>query len=225
MAAAFLGAIGRPVIATVLSVADSAMTSGAAPREQPIEITTTAFEPENGISFGTTTQHVRMARTAGNVKSGDIEVLAPFAVEPGRYELRILTTVGDGRSASVYTYTAVPDFAKERLSLSGLVLSARRTPPVAPADAFAAFLPVRPTARRTFRIGDHVEAFLRIYQAVGKALSPVAIASRVVNATGVQVDGETVYYEAARFGGAHGADYTYALPIDRLEPGERSCSR
>jgi hypothetical protein len=126
----------------------------------------------------------------------------------------------DGRSASVYSYATVPDFVKERLSLSGLVLSADRTQPAAPADAFAAFLPVRPTTRRTFRVGDHVSAFLRIYQAVDKAPVPVTIASRVVDATDVRVDGETVQYDAPSFGAVHAADYTFALPIDRLEAGE-----
>jgi hypothetical protein len=218
--APFLAPDGKPTLATVLSVADPVATAGTAARTIPVDIATSVFEQENGTSFGTTRQRLTMTRTAGDVMKSAFEVLSPFAIRPGRYEVRISAGTGDQRSGSVYAYTTVPDFVKEPVSLSGLVLSADPTPPAAPSDAFAAFLPVRPTARRTFQIGDHVEAFLRVYQATGKTTLPVANTTRIVDSKDARVDGETLQVDAARFDVSHSVDYTFALPLDRLDPGE-----
>ena len=76
------------------------------------------------------------------------EVLPRLQVPPGRYEVRLGARTADARSGSVYTFVDVPEFTREALSMSGLVLAVTPSVGAAPAGAYADLLPIVPTARR-----------------------------------------------------------------------------
>jgi hypothetical protein len=78
-------------------------------------------------------------------------------------------------TGSVYTDVVVPDFVRDKVSMSGLVLT--RTPSVAVAgrEVLNSLLPIVPTTARDFAAGDDVDVFAQLYQAAKGAPSPVAI--------------------------------------------------
>ena len=169
------------------------------------------------------------------------ELLARLDLPPGRYQLRLaaesslhgiqlaptapavaLLAPGQdiaNRSGSVFCDLDVPDFAREPLSLSGLVLGV--TPQVAsgPKERLASLVPLVPTSLREFGSDDQVNAFLRVYQGGVDALAPVTLAVRILddqNATAFE-HSETLAPD--RFATGRAADWWLSVPIARLQRG------
>jgi len=147
------------------------------------------------------------------------EVLSRLVLAPGRYEIRVALDAGRDQRASVYTYVDVPDFARQPLSLSGIVLGI--SPPVgsAPADALKDLTPVVPTARRAMARTDRATAFLRVYQDAKAAVLPVTVTARLTDTAGRVVFDNVGELAADRFT-SHASDYLIELPIGRLAGGE-----
>ena len=120
----------------------------------------------------------------------------------------------------MYTYVDVPDFAREPLSLSGIVLHVDPAILSAPRDAFTNLLPVVPTARRDFARTDRALAFVRLYQNGENAVHPVDVNARIEDAAGQSVLNDAASVSSDRFGVDRSADNQVDLPIDRLQPGE-----
>ena len=104
------------------------------------------------------------------------------------------------------------------MSLSGLILSAKLSPPAA-RDTFTDLWPVAPTARRTFRTSDRVTAFLRVYQGGAHALMPATITTRLIDSRNAQVGGAVRNLEVTDFAKARLFDDQFDLPV-RLLQGE-----
>jgi hypothetical protein len=146
-----------------------------------------------------------------------IELLAKLPVAPGRYDIRLGVGVGEKESSGVYVPVEIPEFSKDDLSVSGLVLS--ETPPRGlPRGALVDLAPVVPTTRRTFTNTDRVSAFVRAYQK-GDGPAPVASVS-VVDAAGTSVMSGTAPLTTTLFGKLRAADCSFELPLSRLAPGE-----
>lgn len=154
-------------------------------------------------------------------KEAKFEVLARMDLKPGRYQLRLgVHSAALGKSGSLYHDVDVPDFAKEAVSLSGVVLTA--TPPVTSAsmarDKLATLLPVSPTTQREF-LAHQATAFVRVYQGGKASPAPVTVSVSIVDSRDVRVFGATETLGAERFGNARAADYRFELPFGRLKPG------
>lgn len=178
------------------------------------------FVPETGKASGSWRQRLNVVWNASDVSFGLYEVMSRLPVTPGRYELRLGVKTGEDRTASVYTYVDVPDFAREPLSLSGIVLSAIPSPKLAPKGAFADLMPVAPTARRSFRTSDRVTVFLRVYQGGSHALAPATITTRVIDSTNAQLGDGFMKVGPASFTKARSYDYRFELPVRDLSRGE-----
>jgi VWFA-related protein len=151
---------------------------------------------------------------------GSPEVGTGLNLGPGRYEVRVAMTRGDRDGAgSVFASVTVPDYAREALSLSGVVIEAAAAGAVMPSP-LAAQLPARPTARRTFSPGETVAASLRVYQKRAKTIAPARVLTRIVDAQGREVFAAERVLEPSLFEDRRQADYRVELPLDRLEPGE-----
>ena len=149
------------------------------------------------------------------------EILSKLPLDPGRYEIRIAASDrASGRTGSIFTSIDVPDFGKAALSLSGVVLDARRGPIVAPEDALRDVVPNVPTARRELDRSDRATAFLRLYQGGQGVLRPVTLMTRIQNSTGTVVHETTRSLSADDFAKGRSADYTFDIPLDALAPGE-----
>ena len=90
------------------------------------------------------------------------DLAAHLPLAPGRYIVQVEAKSED-RAGGVAVDVDVPDFAKDLLSASGLIL--QRRPPAAFADqALAGLVPFMPTTVRQFHADDDVAVFVRIYQ-------------------------------------------------------------
>jgi VWFA-related protein len=205
-------------VAIVLGVRQPIAPAGAA-RSGSVKVLAAAFD-RNGRSVQSETQTVGVTWHPDATGSMAYEVLSRLSLRPGRYEVRVALDGATGGRASVYTYVDVPDFSQQPLSLSGIVLGASPTVPSAPQDAFLNLLPFVPTARRQFVRTDRVTAFLRVYQEAGKPARPVAVATRLVDATDRVLTNAVAPLAADRFTGDRGADYRVDIPLDQLGSGE-----
>ena len=188
----------------------------ATARTERVRVVTTAYDPETGRSVGS--QHheldLRWSATPG---AGRFEVLSLLPLKPGRYEIRAGIETGAGRTGSVYTHVEVPDFRKDALSLSGLILSVTPSARAAPPDALKGVMPHTPTAQRVFRRTDRLTAWLRLHRAKDAAGT---ITTRLTNAANEIVAELTEVIETSRGGDEHTADHTIDVPVEDLTPGE-----
>ena len=179
-------------------------------------------------AFGVEGKHVASKRLLATVTIraaasglGEYEVLSRVDLKPGRYQLRIAANVGSlMTSGSLYYDVEVPDFSKDGVSLSGLVLSATPSGEVAPRDALTAVMPVVPTTRRTFVPTDRVHAFVRVYQGGQEPLSTVPLRVHVLDPKGAPVTDSRQMLAPAQFVKNRAADVLVPVPVDRLAAGE-----
>jgi hypothetical protein len=155
---------------------------------------------------------------ASTERAYDFLSLQPL--KPGRYNLRFaLQNSAAQPVGSVYTDVTVPDFAKEPLSLSGLVVSASPAPVAAPKEALARVLPVVPTTKREFATSDRVSAFLRIFQGGRNALEPVTIHVHIDDEPGHVISSADAAIAASQFAASRSADWLAPIAITTLPPG------
>ena len=157
---------------------------------------------------------------AGCVREDAVRIVSRLSLKPGRYEVRLALDAAPNQRASVYTYVDVPNFDKEPLSLSGLVLDATPAVLSAPRNAFADLLPVNMTAARRFARGDRVRAFLRVNQAAGKPAEQTTMTASITDTSGQVVLNEVTTLAPEKFAAGRGADYRVDLPLNRLASGE-----
>jgi VWFA-related protein len=137
------------------------------------------------------------------------------SLKPGRYEVRFAAE-SEGRAGSVFMDVDVPDFAKEELAFSGVLVERTPSRTVANPAELTSVTSVRPTAARIFASTDRIRATLRVYQ---KEKRSVKLTARVVNERDESVFGRTDDLEAAAF--ANGAaDYQLEVPIAPLPSGQ-----
>jgi hypothetical protein len=183
-----------------------------------VEVVAAAFDME-GRSKGANRQTLELTSRSGARRGSEYEVTSRLPLAPGRYELRIATTV-DGRAGSVFTTIEVPDFTKEPLSLSGVVVEKQPLPLGASRSMFADLLPVVPTAVRAFGAGDAARAFVRIYQGSSRAPAPIVMTVRVTDAHNAARVTSTSRLPAGAFAETRTADFSWTLPTPELGPGE-----
>ncbi len=217
----------RPIASVVVHVkrlsragADSSAprqaTDGA--RSGQVDVLVAAFDRD-----GRSVNHQRQTLeiTSGTDAGFEYAVLSRLPLDPGRYEIRVATDDGSVKqTGSVFTYLEVPDFAKDPLSVSAVVLDASPGVIAAPETAFNDVLPVLPTARREFARTDRVRAFLRIYQGGRTPLSPVRISTRIQDDGGQSVFEEELEIPAAQFVTNRATDYLREMPLETLRAGE-----
>jgi hypothetical protein len=184
-----------------------------------LELLTSAFTP-TGDPRKTVRQTATIVGRAGATEEAEYDLLSQIELPPGRYQLRVAAhSPALGKSGSVYLEVHVPDFSKEDVSLSGILLGATPSPAAAPADAFAGVLPIVPTSQREFQRGSEVIVFFRVYQRGRSAARPIAVTVRVANDHDSVVARSTATLDAAQFrDGA--ADYQFRLPVDQLQTGQ-----
>jgi len=187
--------------------------------QQRVELVTGAFDHE-GRQRGLQHQTARVHLRQGDHGEANYELLTRIDLKPGRYSLRIgaHNTVID-KSGSVFVNVDVPDFSRERLSLSGLLLTASSSPMAAPRDALHSVLPIVPSTLRHFDTQDRVSGFLRLYQGGKEPLQPVTIAVRLIDANGRIVSNSAEFIPGERFAPERSFDYSVPIVVSSLVPG------
>lgn len=197
----------------ILGARLAVLDTPTAPRS--VELTATAYDSE-GKPHGTQRQTMTITPKEGAQTEPDLHAHLPL--RPGRYMVRLAAT-SEGRSGSVFVDIDVPDFAKDPLSASGLILQ-RQPAPAIRDKAIADLVPVVPTTHRQFLASDDVAVFVRIYQGGKGKIVPVRMTARVKDERNTVASNQEAMLEVANFSEGRSADYEVSLPLEHLSPGE-----
>ncbi len=195
-----------------------------APRKQgfqSVDYLVRAFTPEGSPKSGRT-QKINVAMHAAEMGVDDeYDLLMTLPVKPGRYEIRAAVHNATlDRQGSVYGDVVVPDFSKDPLSLSGVIVNAKPARVASPYFATEMISPTVPTTRRVFTHDDRVSTYLRVYQAKTDVFAPVQVAIRIVDDHDNVVSDTTQTLSPDDFSKkTRSADVNYALPTVNLAAG------
>jgi hypothetical protein len=182
-----------------------------------VELTAVAFR-DDWKQIADVTQRFDLSATQPLLPSREMTVR--LDVPPGRYEIRgAVRSLSDDRAGSVYASVIVPDFSRETLSLSGVVVD-RQSSGAAVPDVLSSVVPVRMTTQRVFAPEDHVAAFARVYQRRSRPPAAVRVTSRVVDTQNQTAWTTDTTLESSAFDAERQVDYRLELPLDRLVAGD-----
>ncbi len=130
--------------------------------------------------------------TVARVKTHGIRLNPRIALAPGRYQLRFgARESSGGQNGSVFYDLIVPDFRKEELAMSGLLLTsvaAQQTPTAEPDPQASKQLPGAVTSRRDFPVGDTLAVYAEVYDNnPSRQPRPIDVAVRLISAQGTDV--------------------------------------
>jgi VWFA-related protein len=164
-------------------------------------------------------------KTREMVQATGFRVLTAVDVAPGRYQFRMAgRAVNSGAVGSVFYDLDVPQFGKQDLLVSGLVVtsaSAQQVPTAGSLPILKDVLPGPPTATRVFYPNDRLALFAEIYD--GESTPHTLDVATTLTAT----DGSVAFraaderQTAARTGDAAGAPllHTIQIPLKDVPPG------
>jgi hypothetical protein len=116
-----------------------------------------------GKEVATRRQTAHVVLRPSDQADAKLEILTRLDLKPGQYNVRFaVQDVTQGRTGSVYTDVDVPNFEKDRLSLSGVAISVAPGLTAAGKEALAGLVPQAPTTQRVFAKDEQVRAFLQI---------------------------------------------------------------
>ncbi len=185
---------------------------------QTVEIATRALDGDCGEcrKLPSTRQTASFTPRAGQTARG--EVLTKLNLAPGNYEIRVAATL-DGRVGSVLAHVDVPDFQKDKLAASGLLLTSNAPVATAESRLLAGLVPVVPTAAREFSRTTLATAFMRLYQGGAKVPEAVRVTATILDVANTKRLEETTLVDPAKFNAARSSDYRIDVPLAKLEPG------
>jgi VWFA-related protein len=130
--------------------------------------------------------------TVERVKTHGIRLNPRIALAPGRYQLRFgARESSGGQNGSVFYDLTVPDFSKEELTMSGLLVTsvaAQQTPTAEPDPLVSKQLPGAATSRRSFPVGDTLAVYAEVYDNNPSRQSrQIDVAVRLIAAQGNEV--------------------------------------
>jgi hypothetical protein len=207
----------RAAVAVTLSLGLDAATIPPQSGSWTTDLQASAFTVEG--DHRSTTEHV-LTIPAGAGQSETYEAFLVLPLKPGRYELRFGAHVrGTDRSGAVYTTVDVPDFRRDRLTLSGAVIEVANAGRSGPADAFEPLGFRTSSTRRRFSPQDTAALLVRCYQGGRGALRPTTATVTVIDSA----DRVVARVERSLFQertGPRSADIQFDLPLRTLPPGE-----
>ena len=150
--------------------------------------------------------------------------LSRLELPPGRYQLRVAAHDGDNGAVGSLLYDLdVPDFAKEKIAMSGLVLTSAAAaimPTARPDNELRMVLPGPPAGTRTFAQNDQLALFADVYD------NDVATEHKVDITTSLTADAGRVVFKneeersTADLGGKPGGfGIGTTLPLSDFDPG------
>jgi hypothetical protein len=208
---------GSVLLGAQLRGTDLALGSG-----EPIEVAYQAMTTEGKITPGQF--HVlRLDFTPESraaIEQTGVRVIDRLELPKGRYQVRFAVHQPNGKTGSVVADVEIPDYAKEPLLLSGVVLASARTAPERTLLGDASLkmlLGSDPTARRRFSRDDTVTAFAEVYADARTATEAVTVTATLTTADGARA----MTTPAARVTDEPGrSGYITRLPLADLAPGD-----
>jgi VWFA-related protein len=129
--------------------------------------------------------------TRERVKLFGLRLNPRISLPPGRYHVRIgARDAVAGMTGSVFYDLEVPDFRKEKLMLSGLLLASnmgQQTPSIQPDPLLEKVMPAAATSRRQFSQRDLIALYTEIYDNIGTDQARhVDLAVRLLSESGAE---------------------------------------
>jgi hypothetical protein len=177
-----------------------------------IDLSATAVDLD-GKPCGTQQQSIVTSPSAGSAS----DLPAHLPLKEGRYLVQ-LSAQSEGRSGVVVVDVDVPDFSRDALSASGLIVGRPSGSPVTD-KVLADLIPFLPTAQRQFQPKDDVAAFLRVYQGGQGKIAPVRISAKVTDDKNVVRSNQEAMLDPTGFSADRSADYRVSLPLAHLSAG------
>ncbi len=164
--------------------------------------------------------------TYERVKQHGLRANPRVELPPGRYQLRIgVRESGAGEMGTVFYDLDVPDFSREPLTMSGLLLSApsaQRVMTVQPDPTVSKVLSGAATSSRRFLRSDDLALYAEIYAEVGQIAPRVDVTTRLIAESGREV---SVARDELSGGVTAGRDksatysHSKTIPLRDLAPG------
>jgi VWFA-related protein len=217
---------GAVVISTTIGARDLSLTEKSGTFNNDLEIGFVAVDQNGKVYSGdrnTLTLNLK-PDTVTRLRAGGFRIISTIDLPPGRYQIRLAAREGNTRRAGSLNYDVdVPDFTKERLSMSGLALTSGASslvPTARPKDPLAKLLPGPMSTHRDFVQGDEIALFAEVYEAGGGPAHKVQI-----NLTMKAEGGQTVYQtreerDSSELAGSSGGyGFTTRIPLRDIAPG------
>jgi hypothetical protein len=163
----------------------------------------------------------RQSVTETPTPSSDVapDLPAHLRLPPGRYLIQI-SARSEGRAGGAVVDVDVPDFSKDPLAASGLMLQDRRRGAPMKDKGLAELVPFMPTTIRAFRSDDDVAVFLRIYEGGKGPLAPVQVLARVRDESDAVRSSHDAVLATDYFSEVRSADVELSLPLAELSAGQ-----
>jgi len=188
----------------------------SSPISRTIDLAATAIDLD-AKPKGSQQQTITLTPTASSELLPDFP--AHLRLPPGRYLIQV-SARSEGRAGGTVVDVDVPDFSKDPLSASGLMLQLRRrAAPIKDKD-IAALVPFLPTTIREFRGDDDVAVFLRIYEGGKGRLEPVQLSAKVRDANDAVRSSHDAVLATDYFSEVRSADVELSLPLPELSRGD-----
>ena len=191
-----------------------------------IEVSMVAFDAEGvGRDGGhDAVQLTLRPQTRETVVRRGVRMMRRMELSPGIYQVRIgARETGNGNVGTVLLDIDVPDFSKEKLAMSGLVLTsatASGVPTARADDQFKDVLPAAPTTIREFPRQDEIATFVEVYDNDTRAPHRVEIKTTVLADDGSAVFSTSEERRSEELGGKGGGyGHTTRIPLKELAPG------
>ena len=194
--------------------------SNAAPPSETVTAEIGAFNYE-GKMLGQAKPQLTMAVKPGLNRSAPYQLLSRIDLKPGRYMIRAAAQTKErGKRGSVFASVVVPDFTRDPISLSGIIVQSKPLPLAAPADVVKDLAPLVPVNTRQFTTRNSVDTWTRIHQGGGNtALRDVDVLTTVKDTSGAVRIERRATLAADQFRLNRFADYQFTLPAG-LDAGE-----
>jgi len=209
-----------PAAVAVSLALPRASAAGATATQELLDVEIRVFDGEGLRAYGTEHRQVTWTVDPTQPTQG-VDLITTLTLKPGRYAVRIgVHHPGRNETGSVYADLTVPDFAKARLSASGVTLSAAGRSAVPP-GALANVLSMVPTTQRTFRASDTVRAYLELYQGGNAGAQDVGLRIQIVDTADAVVFSHEQRLVASSFTGRPGTvPVAMDVPLSNLPPGQ-----
>lgn len=158
------------------------------------------------------------------LRAGGFRVLNQVDLAPGRYQLRVAAfEANTKRAGSLVTDLDVPDFSKDKVSMSGLALTSASSafvPTARPKDPLAQMLPGPMTTYREFVAGDEIAAFVEMYDNSSRQAHKAEIEATLKAEGGQTVFQTREEHDSSELAnGPGGYGFVARIPLKDVAPG------
>lgn len=191
-----------------------------------VQLSYRAIDAQGKVRAGNTDTMTLNLRpeTLARVGASGIRVLKRIDLPPGRYQLHVAAHDTSGGNIGSVTYDLdVPDFSKNALDMSGVVLTSTSGAAhltTRPDELLQDVLPGPPVGLRTFPQSDDVTLFAEVYDSDGDRPHKVAITATVTSDTGQVLFKSDEARSSSDLGGKRGGyGIVTRVPMKDLPPG------